>query len=214
MDQTQIDNLANKIWDYMLMHHKLEKADCILVLGSHDVRVAERGAQLFIKGFAPFILFSGARGNFTQTWEETEAERFSKRAIEIGVPKDKILIEDKSTNTGQNITLSKELLEQAGINVKSIIAVQKPHMERRTFATIRKFWPDLGVLVTSPQIPFEAYSTASRFKDKIINDMVGDLQRIKLYPAMSFQIPQEIPVDVWDAYKQLVAAGYTKHLVQ
>jgi len=40
------------------------------------------------------------------------------------------------------------------------------------------------------------------------------LQRIKAYPAKGFQIYQEIPADVWDAYEQLVSAGYDKHLMK
>ena len=34
--------LAKKLWDYHHTNHTLEKADCILALGSHDLRVAER----------------------------------------------------------------------------------------------------------------------------------------------------------------------------
>lgn len=44
--------------------------------------------------------------------------------------------------------------------------------------------------------------------------MVGDLQRIKEYPAKGFQIEQEIPDEVWSAYETLVAAGYDKHLIK
>ena len=44
--------------------------------------------------------------------------------------------------------------------------------------------------------------------------MAGDLQRIKLYAQKGFQIPQEIPINVWDAYEKLVETGYTKHLVK
>ena len=44
--------------------------------------------------------------------------------------------------------------------------------------------------------------------------MVGDLQRIKIYPDKGFQIPQEIPEDVWAAYEALVSAGYDQHLAQ
>jgi hypothetical protein len=44
--------------------------------------------------------------------------------------------------------------------------------------------------------------------------MVGDLQRIKIYPEKGFQIPQEIPSDVWDAFEQLVELGFDKHLAK
>jgi hypothetical protein len=48
----------------------------------------------------------------------------------------------------------------------------------------------------------------------VISIMVGDLQRIREYPARGFQIPQDIPADVWDAYQQLVRAGYDRHLMK
>jgi hypothetical protein len=44
--------------------------------------------------------------------------------------------------------------------------------------------------------------------------MVGDLQRIKIYPEKGFQIAQEIPDDVWQAYEQLVAMGFDRHLAK
>ncbi len=50
-------SLAKKIWDYHHMGHKLKKSDCILVLGSHDLRVAERGAEIFLQGWAPLLIF-------------------------------------------------------------------------------------------------------------------------------------------------------------
>ena len=46
-----------------------------------------------------------------------------------------------------------------------------------------------------------------------ISIMVGDLQRIRMYPAKGFQIPQDIPDDVWQAYRELVEAGYDSRLV-
>jgi hypothetical protein len=44
--------------------------------------------------------------------------------------------------------------------------------------------------------------------------MVGDLQRVKEYAKQGFQIPQEIPGNVWKAYEELVRRGYTKHLIK
>jgi hypothetical protein len=44
--------------------------------------------------------------------------------------------------------------------------------------------------------------------------MVGDLQRIKIYPDLGYQIAQEIPDEVWRAFEELVRAGYDKYLIQ
>ncbi|NQU77833.1 YdcF family protein [Candidatus Falkowbacteria bacterium] len=209
-----VDNLAKKIWNYHLLNHKLKKADCILTLGSHDLRVAERAAQLFFDGLAPFIVFAGNRGRFTSDWKDTEAYLFSLVALKMGVPKEKILIEDKSTNTGENILFTKKLLQEKNFNPQKFIVVTKPFMERRAFATFKKQWFGKNVIVTSPKISFDKYPTKEYPKERLINSIVADFQRIKIYPAKGFQIPQDIPPDVWSAYEQLVKLGYNKHLIK
>ncbi len=215
MVDKQTFELANKLWDYHHVNQSPEKSDCILVLGSHDVRVAKRGAELYLQGFAPFIIFSGGLGNFTKgIWVEPEADKFTAIAIEMGVPSDAILIENRSTNTGENILFTQKLLKEKGLDPQSFIVVQKPYMERRSFATFKKHWPDKKLVVTSPQISFEKYSNDEIPLEMVINIMVGDLQRIKIYPKRGFQIFQEIPDDVWLAYKQLISLGYDKHLVK
>ncbi|HHD92520.1 MAG TPA: YdcF family protein [Candidatus Portnoybacteria bacterium] len=207
--------LAKKLWDYHHVNQLLEKSDCILVLGSHDLRVAERGAELYLKKWAPVIIFSGGLGNLTKgIWGEAEADKFAAVAQKMGVPKEVILIENKSTNTGENILFTQQLLKEKGLDPQSFIVIQKPYMERRSYATFKKYWPNKRLVVTSPQISFEQYPNNEIPLEKVINIMVGDLQRIKIYPEEEFQIFQEIPTDVWEAYEQLVELGYDKHLVR
>jgi uncharacterized SAM-binding protein YcdF (DUF218 family) len=85
-------------------------------------------------------------------------------------------------------------------------------MERRSYATFKKHWPEKKLIVTSPQISFEDYPTDEIPMERVINIMVGDLQRIRIYPAKGFQIPQDIPGEVWAAYERLIGWGFTKHL--
>ena len=207
-------SLAKKLWDYHHMNHSLEKSDCILVLGSHDTRVAERGAELWLQGWAPLLIFSGGLGRLTnEIWSETEAGLFASIAMKKGVPQNAILIEDRSTNTGENIIFTQTLLKKKNLNPQSFIVVQKPYMERRSYATFKKHWPQKTLCVTSAQISLKEYPTEEIPLTKVINIMVGDLQRIKVYGEKGFQLHQEIPADVWDAYEQLVAVGYDKQLV-
>lgn len=204
---------ARLLWDYHHMNHKLEKSDCILALGSHDLRVADRAAALYLEGWAPMVVMSGGLGNLTQgMWTEPEADKFATIAIKKGVPADAILIENRSTNTGENILFSAKLLKEKGLDPHSFIVVQKPYMERRSYATFKKHWPDKKLLVTSPQIRFEAYATDEIPLERVIHIMTGDLQRIRFYPEKGFQIYQEIPPAVWEAYEFLVAMGFDQHL--
>ncbi|MFX0099850.1 MAG: YdcF family protein [Candidatus Hodarchaeota archaeon] len=205
---------AEKIWNYHHVNQPLEKSDCILVLGSHDTRVAERGADLFLDGWAPLLIFSGGFGNFTKdVWDEPEADKFSKIALNMGVPRDKILVENKSTNSGENIKFTRDLLERKNLHPQKFILVQKPYMERRAYATFMKVWPGKNIIVTSPQISFKNYPTNEIGMEEVIHIMLGDLQRIKLYPKMGFQIYQSIPNDILNAYEFLVQKGYTNHLI-
>jgi uncharacterized SAM-binding protein YcdF (DUF218 family) len=214
MVNEQALTLAKKLWNYHLMHHRLVPSDCILVLGSHDRRVAARGAELYLEGLAPLLVFSGGLGRLTkELWTETEADQFARIAKDMGVPEEAILVENRSTNTGENILFTQQLMQARGLDPQRFIVVQKPYMERRSYATFKKQWPQKELLVTSPQIAFEAYPTDEIPLEKMINIMVGDLQRIKVYPEKGFQVYQEIPDDVWEAYEQLVKLGFDQHLI-
>jgi uncharacterized SAM-binding protein YcdF (DUF218 family) len=214
----RIRALAETLWNYHRLNHTLRRADAILVLCSHDTVVAERGAHLFLEGWAPLLIFAGGQGAITKAlWQEPEAEIFARIAVRLGVPEEKILTETRSTNTGENVRFTRALLAEKNLDPQTFIVVQKPYMERRSFATFRKWWPEKDVIVTSPQFSLEEYlakySNASLSPADVISIMVGDLQRIREYPAKGFQIQQDIPDTVWDAFNELVKAGYDRHLI-
>lgn len=210
--------LVEKLWRYHQLNHALSPADAIVTLCSHDTVVAERAAQLFLDGWAPWLVFSGGLGAITRRfWSEPEANRFARIALSMGVPEHRILIENRSTNTGENVAFTRQLLADLGLHLRTFIVVQKPYMERRAYATFRKVWPEAEVAVTSPRVQLDEYlrrySHESFTSDDVISIMVGDLQRIRVYAEKGFQIPQEIPDDVWGAYTALIEAGYDRHLV-
>ena len=215
--QQNIRELAERLWRYHHMGHRLERSDAILVLCSHDTAVAERGARLYLEGWAPLLIYSGGSGAITKNlWSEPEAELFARVAREMGVPEEAMLVETRSTNTGENVLFTRRLLAERGLNPQSFILVQKPYMERRAYATFKNYWPEARAVVTSPQVSFEeylkSYSNHALSEDDVVSIMVGDLQRIRLYPEKGFQIPQEIPDDVWSAFEELARAGYDGHL--
>jgi uncharacterized SAM-binding protein YcdF (DUF218 family) len=211
--------LAQKLWRYHQLGHELAPADVVLVLCSHDKGVAERGAQVFLEGWAPLLVFSGGLGAITRhLWSEPEADQFASIAVAMGVPRDRILVENQSTNTGENVAFTRRLLASRGMAPASFIVVQKPYMERRSYATFQKVWPGKRVMVTSPRVSFDAYlarySNEALTADDVVSIMVGDLQRIRVYPAKGFQVEQEIPADVWEAFCELVSLGYDRHLCE
>ena len=205
------------IWSYHHMNHELRRSDAILVLCSHDSIVAERGAQLWLDGWAPLLIFSGGLGAITRKlWRDPEADQFARIAESMGVPREAMLVENRSTNTGENVLFTRRVLAERKLDPTTFIVVQKPYMERRAYATFRKVWPEKSLVVTSPQLSLDDYlarcASGPLTEDDVIAIMVGDLQRIRIYPERGFQIAQEIPAEVWQAYEVLVRAGYDKYL--
>ncbi|MCA9436131.1 MAG: YdcF family protein [Candidatus Omnitrophica bacterium] len=205
--------LGKILWDYHRLDREVSPAEVIFTLGSHDTRVADRAGDLFLEGFAPWLIFSGGYGNFTQgVWDSPEAEIFARRAIARGVPEDRILIENRSTNTGENVRFTQTLLHERSLDFQSFILVQKPYMERRTIATFERQWPGKIATVTSPLLSYEDYPTSEIPLERVLNIMVGDLQRIEIYPDLGFQTYQEIPERVREVFLELIEMGYNSHL--
>jgi uncharacterized SAM-binding protein YcdF (DUF218 family) len=215
-----VDQLAKTIWEYHKLKQPVQKSDAICTLCSIDIRVAERSAELYLQGMGSYVIFSGGVAHaddlLKTPWDGSEAEHFAEIAKGSGVPSEKILVENKAQNTGQNLQFTYDLLQRKGLRPASLILVQKPYMERRTLATCVKQWPDKNTSfsVTSPNVPFEEYFNDANPKELVINIMIGDLQRIKEYPKMGYQIEQDIPDEVWKAYEQLIELGFDKHLMR
>lgn len=220
MLDAETKELAQILWDYHKLNQPIKKADVIIVLGSHDTRAADRGAELYLQGYAPLVVCTGKSGRITtgliEGWdpERSEAEIFSEIVVKKGVPTKKVLLEKEATNTQENILFTKKLLEQNGTLPQSVILVPKPYMERRSFATCKKQWPEVECMVTSADLTLDTYPFGDRTIEYMVHIMVGDTERIKLYGEKGFLEPQEIPGNVWVAYEKLVAKGYTDYLVK
>jgi uncharacterized SAM-binding protein YcdF (DUF218 family) len=205
---------AQVLWNYMKLNQPLQKADCLLVMGSHDLRVAEYGAKLYLDGWAPLMVCSGGLGNQTRKlWHETEARKFARVALQMGVPVENILLEEESTNTGENIIFSRRLLQSKSINPESILLAHKPYMERRVLATFQKLWPGKEGQVSSPPLTMQEYPNNEISMEEMINIMVGDFQRILVYPQKGYQVEQPVEKNELLAFESLVEQGFDRNLI-
>lgn len=205
--------LASLIWNFLYVKDNLPKSDLIFVFCSHDIRVAHYAVDLYKKKLANRILFSGGLNFFTKyIFPNSEAETFTEIALENGIPKEHIFIENLSTNTGENIQFSKKLIQDYNLKIKSIIAIQKPSMTLRIKQALLKQWPEVEFHISSPDYSLinAPHSHINLFM--IINEIVGDLQRIIIYPKLGFQSHTIIPDSIISAYNNLISNGYNLHL--
>src|SRR5579872_1121536 len=174
---------AEVLWNFHRLGGEIETADVILGLGSYDISVAEYASRLFLRGFGRWLVFTGGivpRSDLLQTpWSDAEADVFAARARELGVSEERLVIEARALNTSENFQLSLQMLLERGIECSTLVVVTKPNMERRARATAAVKVPrEISVSVTSPPTTFDEYIRTIE-AEKLINLMVGDLQRIE-----------------------------------
>lgn len=214
IQQKRTEELARMLWGYHRVVGELAPGDAIIGLGSYDLRVARWCAALLRRGLAPVLVFSGAHGNWTRgRWSRSEAEVFADEAVASGAPRERLLLEPKATNIGENLRFTKALLAERGHHPRRIVVVSKPQTLRRVIASAAIFWPEATLITSCPDHDFAEQPTAEHSLEDLINEMVGDVQRMIEYPRLGCQAPQETPPEVFAAYEELKARGYTRHLI-
>ena len=143
--QKKPHSLINAFYDhigtYLLVETPLARADvCIIFGGQRADDMANHAANLYHRGFFPRIAVTGG---VTTNDGRLEAHRMRDVLIQRGVPKSAILVEDKATNTGENVINTRALLERTlgkGA-IKSAIAIGQIHASRRFLMTLERHWP-------------------------------------------------------------------------
>jgi uncharacterized SAM-binding protein YcdF (DUF218 family) len=214
MISTQAWADTRRLWDYHQMGHILRPCSVAIGLGSHDLGVADTAVDLYKRGLVPLLVFTGSTSPTTQArMPRGEAVHYRERALELGVPSSAVLVEPRASNTAENIRFSKAVLEEAGVNVSSVLLISKPYEERRAYATASKEWPGVEFLCASTPMTLEEYVDSIGDARLVIDMLVGALQRLLIYPERGFMISQPVPDDVLEAYERLCREGFTSRLL-
>lgn len=89
----------------------------------------KRGVSVFIKENADFLILSGGFGNLFNRTKKSLAWHMAKQAIYLGIPKKKIVLENKSKDTLENILFSKRVVDKLKCK-KGICVSSKYHLPR------------------------------------------------------------------------------------
>ena len=210
-------SLARIVYSYHHLNHTPVPADVIVALGTNDLRIADFAAGLYQRGYGRKVVCTGGIAHVSDLlatrWNIPEAEMYAAILQRRGVPDEDTLLETRASNTSENFSFTRELLRQAGIQPKNILIAVKPFMQRRAWATMAVEWPEMPATVASPNLTLDEYFTGELTPDRIVNIIVGDLQRIWVYARKGYSAPQHLPAEVKRAYEGLVAMGYTEHLI-
>ena len=190
------------------------RADFVLAMGSHDLNVADTAARAFRQACADWLVCSGGFGKDTAgVLPEPEGVLYARRCREAGVPEERILVERRAANSGENFQFSKALLEKRGLFPRTGVIACKPYMAKRAWAAGTKQWPEVRWTVFRQEISLAEYLAQGNSPDTVFSLMAGDLQRLRVYSG-TFQAPVTVPQPVWAAYERLAADGYDRFVIK
>ncbi|MBR2877430.1 MAG: YdcF family protein [Clostridia bacterium] len=149
---------ACSIWNYGKIDGK-QPSDVAVVLGAaiSDGEVSpvyreriNHGIFLYENGYADYLLLTGGFGEGSYKSDSAIAKEY---ALSQGVPEDKILIEEKSTITEENLEYAKEIMDENGLET-AIIVSDPLHMKRAMLMA-----EDYGVKAVSSPTKTSMYRT-------------------------------------------------------
>jgi uncharacterized SAM-binding protein YcdF (DUF218 family) len=189
------------------------QADAMIVLGSKYTDVPRFAGELCACHRYPIVVFSGNRGRQTGDLLSTEAELYERIARPLLPTETRVFLEEEATNTGENVRFSLRLLAGRGIACRSLVSIQNATMTRRALATFTQQFPDLAVVSLSPDRPYDDYLASPATSRSFLDDLVGNLQRMLIYPSLGLQAAQPVPETVLDAYRLLLSRGFDRQLL-
>jgi uncharacterized SAM-binding protein YcdF (DUF218 family) len=178
MNQKKINEITN----YIFVNSKPQRVDLALVFGTRHEEAIKKVYELYIDNYVDKILVSGGINSVSG---ENEAELMRKKLIELGVKPGNIIVENKSTNSLENVLFSKDIIcrEMGFNNIKKIIAVVKHYHSRRAIMTLKKHFPKTVDLLP---IAYEIYGfTKDNWFEKEVGreKVMSEWEKISKYLA-------------------------------
>ena len=146
------------IWNNKDLDDK-QLSDVIIVLGSacdsneptpvFKERI-HHGIWLYENGYAPYLLFTGGLGTEEKLSEAKIAKNY---AISQGVPESVIILEDRATNTEENMQFSKQIMDERGF-ATALLVSDGLHMKRAMLMA-----NDYGITAYPSPTPTTMYKT-------------------------------------------------------
>jgi len=139
--------LLNKAATYLYYKDELKPADVIVVVPDNEAGYSvEYAAKLFKEGWSKKnrLILSGGSAIWKYTW----ASLMEEQALSLGVPRNAIVLEDKSDSTKENALFTKEILKKHGYT--SLILVSSPYHSRRSNEVFKKIMGNEIRVISAP----------------------------------------------------------------
>lgn len=130
--------------------------DVVVLAGNAVIPTIDFACQLAVRCAVPLLISGGIGHSTTFLYDavlndprycqlpvagRAEAHILADIAHDFWhIPRERIVVEDQSTNCGENARFTRRMLEQRGIAHGAGVVIQDPTMQRRTMATFARVW--------------------------------------------------------------------------
>ncbi|MFN3826489.1 MAG: YdcF family protein [Micavibrio sp.] len=185
---------ARAVQDYLLIERtSLTHADFALIFGNKQIidPLADEAADLYFSAHVPLLV---ASGGVRTTNGLSEAEALRQALLVRGVPDDVILVEPKARHTGENVTLTRALLQQQGLEagMGSVISIGHIVAARRFLMTLERHWPSLHKMHVSAN-PFNVSAAQWHSHNDFRRHAIKEWSKISPYLAQGLIAEIDLP---------------------
>jgi hypothetical protein len=213
MENSRIQ-LARQVFDYLyLKDEQITPCDVVIGFGHFDLGIPRYCVDLYIRGFAKWIIFTGGVGTGSADFKYAEGIEFLNEAKKLvpGIEK-YIIVESKSTHTGENVQFTKEVLERDipelafDKGIKSAILVSSAYRQRRVYLSCLKQLPGVNGINAPVKTTFEREISIFESKGQdLISFLPGEIDRLVNYAEKGFIEKEEVPAEILKAAAALKA---------
>ena len=211
--QVTRDN-ARRVFDYLAVTDALPAGVCDAVLGFgvFDLKLPRFCGELYVSCRVRRIIFTGGMGAGSADLGQPEADAWYAELLRAHpeIPHDHIILENLSTNTGENVSFTTELLTQKhpdlslGRGIKTVIVVAAPSRLRRVRLTLQHRHPQLHILGRHPGTSYaEEHALYAGKGLDLIAHLAGELDRLVDYAARGWILPEPLPPPIAAAHQVL-----------
>ena len=184
-----MNKIISDISDYIFISDEPEKVDAIFVPGGSHPEMPEYAAELYHKGYAKWLIPSGGVSVKRDKWPgvrskaeiydsdyQSDCEFFVDVFVKNGVPTEAIIEEDKSGHTRDNAFLSRKVVDEIGVEIKTALIVCKAFHARRCLMLYQMAFPNVKIKVC-PVHCFNITKDNWYMTEQGIDRVLGELAR-------------------------------------
>jgi uncharacterized SAM-binding protein YcdF (DUF218 family) len=210
---------AREVFAYLSATEPLpaEPVDAIIGFGMFDLRLPVFCGKIQAQGHAPRIIFTGGIGAGTGDLGQPEADAWRDALFHAypDFPHDHLIVENRSTNTAENIAYTAALLERDhptlvfGRGLQTALVVASPSRMRRVKLTLQHLQPALRVIRCLPRTTSfdREHALYTAQGQDYLAHLAGELDRIVSYPARGWIAAEPLPDAIAAAHATLTQAS-------